>query len=408
MNIDLLKVKSLSEAVEICKQSLDSLDLKKVKSLKIEDSLGYRLAEDILAKEDLPAFRKSTMDGFAVASKSTLGASDSIPTILEFQETIDIGYAPKMKINANQASKIFTGGMLAQGSDSVVPIEYAEFVGDNLVAIYRPASFLENVIDIGDDCKKGDLYFRKGQLIEPKFIGAFASLGYSHVKVYDKLKVRIISTGDEILPPDADIPLAKTRDINSYSISALCKEAGLEILDKRHVFDLREQIMKELMADDVDILIISGSSSKGDKDFVPSIIAENFTPGLLIHGIALKPGKPTSFSSDGKKLVLGLPGHPVSAYTVFKVFFEEGLKDFYGSDKGFSFPASLTRNVASSPGRTKIQFVNLEKKEDGLIAQPVFAASGNISLLKNSDAYFIIDQDEEGKEKGETVWCKLI
>lgn len=408
MNIDLLNVKSISESIEICRDAFESLNLKRVKCIKIEDSLDYILAEDIIAREDLPAFRRSTMDGFAVNSSSTTGASDSIPAILNLAEIIEIGQVPNKSINNNQASQIFTGGMLPEGANAVVPIEYAEFLGDSLVSVYKAVSNLQHVIEVGDDCQKGEIYFKKGEKISPAVVAACVSLGYSKVHVYDKLKVRIISTGDEILSPEENVPLGKTRDINSYSIYALCKKLGLQVVAKKHVKDDKDLILKELEADDIDILIISGSSSKGNKDFVPTLISNNFKPGLLIHGIAIKPGKPTSFSSDGKKIILGLPGHPVSAYTVFKTFFERGLNSYFDAREDFSFPANLSRNIASTPGSTKIQYVSLEKSGSQLIANPVFAASGNISLLKKADAYFMIGQDEEGKEQGETVWCKLI
>lgn len=408
MDIDLLQVKSLQDSIDLCVETMGSLDFKREKEIKVEDALGYTLAQDILAKEDIPAFRRSTMDGFALCHKSVVGASSSIPTILDFQETIEMGQVPKKSLDANQGSQIFTGGMVPPGADAVVPIEYAEFITDQVIAVYKPVSFLENIIDLGDDAKKGDLFFRRGQRVTPQVIALCADLGYGKIRVFEKLKTRIISTGDEILPPEADIPLGKIRDVNSYSLEALAREAGLEVLEKKHVKDVKEDIERELKAQDVDLVLISGSSSKGKKDFVPRLVAENFHPGLLVHGIAIKPGKPTSFSSDGKKIVLGLPGHAVSCYTVFKVFFQRALEEFYGSPRPLSFPAVLSRNVASSPGRAKVQFVHLETDGQNLLAQPVFAASGNISLFKKANAYFIISENEEGKEKGETLWCTLL
>ena len=408
MSMDLLKVKPLKDAIEICKDTMEGLNFKREIDLNIEDALGYFLAEDIVAKEDLPTFRRSTMDGFAICSKSSLGASEGIPTILNFAEVIPMGREPKIAISENQASQIFTGGMLPEGADGVVPIEYAEYVGEKLIAIYKPVNPLQYVIDIGDDCKKGDAFYKKGKRITPEVIAMCANLGYRKIKVYEKLKVRIVSTGDEILPPDAKIPFGKIRDVNTYSIHGLCEKAGLSVVDTVHVKDVKEDIARELAACDVDIVIISGSSSKGNKDFVPTVVEENFKPGLLIHGIAIKPGKPTSFSSDGKKIVLGLPGHSVSAYTIFRAFFERALNKFYGEEESFSFPATLTRNTPSAPGMTKVQYVRFKREEGKLFAEPVFAASGNISLLMKAEGFFVIGEDEEGKEKGETLWCELL
>lgn len=406
--MDLLKVQSLSDAKKTCVTCMNELSFKREIEIATEDALGYILAEDVISNENIPAFRRSTMDGFAVVSTSTNGASETIPTVLNIIETIEIGDVPEKVVDANTASQIFTGGMLPEGADAIVPIEYADKLSDTLLAIYTPVKHLEYVVDIGDDCKEGDLYYETGTRVTPEVVAGCISLGKTKVNVYDKLTARILSTGDEILPPDAEIPLGKTRDINSYSIEALCKELGINVIDKKHVNDEKEAIKKELLAEDVDMVIVSGSSSKGNKDFVPTLVEELFNPGLLIHGIGIKPGKPTSLSTDGKKMVLGLPGHPVSAMAVFKTFFASAWKAFYGEKEEMLYPCKVTRNMAATPGRTKVQFVHASREGEDLVAEPIFGASGNISTLAKSNGYFIIEDNEEGVEKGDTVWVSLL
>lgn len=406
--MDLLQVKSVREAIDICLDCMHKLSFKRIKEVETIHALNYVLAEDIVAGEDIPSFRRSLMDGFALVSRSTTGASETIPTILRIVETVEMGHVPQEKISPDTASQIFTGGMLPEGADAVLPIEYADKITAEILAVYQPLRPLDHVVEVGDDCKKGDLYFKAGTRIGPETIAGCISLGLTKVKVYEKLRARILSTGDEILPPDAEIPPGKTRDVNSYSVDALCQALGIEVLERLHVADDKQAIRDILLQDDVDLLIISGSSSKGDKDYVPLLVDELFDPGLLVHGIAIKPGKPTSLSSDGKKLVLGLPGHPVSAMAVFEVFFAQAWKEFYQVDPDLAYPARVSRNVAAAPGRTQIQFVKVFRQGQDLIAEPIFGASGNLSTLAKSDGYFIIDYKEEGVEQGDLVWVNLL
>lgn len=204
----LLKVQSLDQSVETILQTMESLNLKRIENIPIDKALGKILAEDIIARENIPAFRRSTMDGYAVQSGSTNGATQTIPAILELVEEIEMGKQPRKKINASETSEIFTGGMLPEGADAVVPVENTEKIGGNFVSIYSPVTYLEHVVDIGEDTNQGEVYFRKGTIITPAVVAGTVSLGYLKVDAYAPLTARVLSTGDEILPPDSIIPPA--------------------------------------------------------------------------------------------------------------------------------------------------------------------------------------------------------
>ncbi|NLY37245.1 MAG: molybdopterin molybdotransferase MoeA [Tissierellia bacterium] len=380
---------------------MERLDFKKSQEVLLEDSLGFILAEDIIAKEDIPAFNRSTVDGFALRSSATLGASEGLPTLLKIVEDIAMGVVPKKAIEVGEASKLMTGGMLPEGADAMIMVEETEIMGEDLLAVYKPARAYDHVVEIGDDCKKGDLVFLKGKRITPKVIAACASLGYEKLMVYIPLKVRILSTGDELLAPGEVISLGKTRDVNSYALEALCTNSGFEVLGKSHARDDKEEIRKAL-EQDADIILISGSSSQGEKDYLAEIIDE-FIPGLIFHGLGIKPGKPTILGSDGKRVLLGLPGHPVSSYIVFKALLEESLRELYGLEEPRYIEAYLAHNMPATPGRTSYQPVSFEAKDGLLWAKPIFGASGNLSVLAGAQGYFILEDQEEGALRKDLV-----
>ncbi|HZK10024.1 MAG TPA: molybdopterin molybdotransferase MoeA [Clostridia bacterium] len=397
----LLKVKSLDEGRKLLVELMESLNFKKEKEVSLEEALGYILAEDLLAQEDIPAFNRSTVDGFALKSSTTMGAGDGLPTMLKIVEDVAMGQVPKKSIKPGQASKVMTGGMLPRGADAMIMVEETETMGGDLLAVYKPARAYDHVVEIGDDCKKGDIVFSKGKKITPKVIASCASLGYANLKVFVPLTVRIVSTGDELVAPGEKVAPGMTRDVNSYALEGLCKNLGFEVLGKTHARDEKEEIEKTLRQE-ADIFLISGSSSQGDKDYLAEIVSK-FTPGLIFHGLSLKPGKPTILASNGKSVFLGLPGHPVSSYIVFKALLEESLRDFYGLEEALYTQAYLAHNMATTPGRTTYQPVRLEREEEGLWAHPIFGASGNLSVLAGADGYFILEDKEEGAVRKDLV-----
>lgn len=402
----LLEVIHVEEARRKILEAMEALDFKKTEKIKTEDALGRILGQDIFARENVPAFRKSTMDGYAVQSKSTQGATVSIPSVLEIVETIEMGQLPRKKISPSQASVIYTGGMLPEGADAVIPVEQTEKIGEKMVGVYAALSHRENVVDIGEDIQEGSLYFSKGLRITPQVIAACMSIGKKEIEVYKALRIKSISTGDEIVDPGVEsLDLAKSRDVNSYAIQAFLEDLGCLVVERKHLPDQKELLKEEFHKDDADMIFISGSSSKGKKDFIPSIMEEE--DALLFHGIAIKPGKPTSFARFGDRLVLGLPGHPVSAIAVYLTVFEPAFYRYYGLAEKKSIPARLEENLYSSPGMTKIQFVKADSSSGEWTCQPIFGPSGNLSTLAKANAYIVIEPEEEGVEKGQIVEVHL-
>ena len=404
--MDLLDVVKIDEAIDLQVSLMEKIGYKKKIQIKTCHSLGYILAKDLISKDNLPCFRKSTMDGYAINYKDSLGATDSIPSMLKVVEEIQMGNIPQKKLKRGEASKIYTGGMVPEGADAVLPIEYTEILSKKLISISKPVVFMENVIDIGDDSKVGDIYEKEGKIIDPETIAMAASLGYEKIEVYDKLKCKILSTGDEIIPVNANLVPGKSRDINSYMLYSLLKKMGIDVLSMKHLEDDKDLIKKEL-EEDLDLIIISGSSSKGNKDFVPEISKE-LNPGMIYHGISIKPGKPTSLSQNNNTMILGLPGNPISAYAVFRTVFQKAYEKYFKIDENLKIKCKIKRNIANTSAKTMICLVEIKKEGDALVASPIFGFSNNISLLKKAKGYIVIDEYVEGIKENEKVWVNLI
>lgn len=404
--MDLLDVVKIDEAIDLQVSLMEKIGYKKKIQIKTCHSLGYILAKDLISKDDLPCFRKSTMDGYAINYKDSLGATDSIPSMLKVVEEIQMGNIPQKKLKRGEASKIYTGGMVPEGADAVLPIEYTEILSKKLISISKPVVFMENIIDIGDDSKVGDIYEKEGKIIDPETIAMAASLGYEKIEVYDKLKCKILSTGDEIIPVNSKLVPGKSRDINSYMLYSMLKNMGIDVLSMKHLEDDKDLIKKEF-EEDLDLIIISGSSSKGNKDFVPEISKE-LNPGMIYHGISIKPGKPTSLSQNNNTMILGLPGNPISAYAVFRTVFQKAYEKYFKIEENLKIKCKIKRNIANTSAKTMICLVEIKKEGDVLVASPIFGFSNNISLLKKAKGYIVIDEYVEGIKENEKVWVNLI
>ena len=385
---------------------MEKISYKEKISLETTSALGYILAEDLISKDDLPHFRKSTMDGYAINYKDSLGATETIPSMLKVIEEIPMGEVPQKILQRGEAAKIYTGGMLPEGADAVIPIEFTEILSEKLISISRPVVFMDHVIDIGDDSKVGDIYEKAGKIINPETMAMAASLGYDKISVYRKLRCKILSTGDEIIPVNGKLRPAKARDINSYMLFGLLTSMGIEVVSVKHLADDEDLIEKELK-EDLDLIFISGSSSKGKKDFVPTV-GKKLKPGIIYHGISIKPGKPTSLSQNNKTMILGLPGNPISAYAIFRSIFQKAYNKYFNIEEDLKIKCKIDRNIANNSAKTQICLIDIKKKEDELIASPIFGFSNNISLLKKAKGYIIIDEYTEGLRDGEDVWVSLI
>ena len=375
-----------------------------VEEVSILEATDRILAEDIVSDINVPEFNRSTVDGYAIKSEDSHGASESVPSLLNIIGEVKIGEVPHKAIRSGEAMYIPTGAMVPEGADGVVMIEHTEKLDDHSLMVYKPISFNENIIQKGDDIKKGEVALKKGRRINPEVVGVLAALGISKVKVYKKPRFYIISTGDEIIDIDEKLELGKIRDINSYALYSLITKLGGSVVGKSIVKDnydlLKDEVEKAIALSH--IVLISGGSSVGTRDYTAKVINSLGGKGVFVHGISIKPGKPTIIGEGGGKLVFGLPGHPVSSIIVFKAVVEPYIRNKMGIvEYKPQVKAIMDFNFHSHPGQETYQMVKLREVDGEIHASPNFGKSGMISLLSNSDGYIIIKPHEEGVYKGE-------
>ncbi|MDR7318436.1 gephyrin-like molybdotransferase Glp [Brevibacillus nitrificans] len=376
------------------------------------DALDMVVAEDVLSDEQVPHFARSTVDGFAVRARDTYGASDSLPAFLDVTGKIEMGKSAVQPVKEGQAQSIPTGGMVPDGADSVVMIEHVEEV-DDLLNVYRQVAPGENVIRAGDDVEKGELVVAAGQRLRPQDLGVLSAIGKTSVRVYPRPIVAILSTGDEIVPADKKVlSPGEIRDINSITVATAARQCGAQVIYGGIVSDDYESFAKRAkdLFDQSDLLLLSGGSSVGTRDYTEQVMQSLGDPGVLVHGVSIKPGKPTIIAKAGAKPVMGLPGHPASALIIFHLFVAPLIKRLQGqkpADYDRRISARISRNIASAVGRSDYIRVKLEEREDGLWAVPVFGKSGLISTLVKSDGMVEISANKEGILEGEAVYVHL-
>ena len=398
------KVKSLEEVMAL------TGEFSPVESEKIPVSEAFSrvLARDLVAKQDMPGFKRATMDGYAVVASSTFGVSEFSPAWLDIAGTILMGDIPDFILQSGQAVKISTGGMLPDGADSVVMVEYTELIDDTSVEIYKSVAPLQHVIDASEDFAKEETVLSKGTFIRPQEEGLAAGLGFSQIETYKIPKVGIISTGDEIIPIEEEPVPGKIRDINSYTLSGFIREAHAEPvcygIIKDDLAALKKVVAKALK--ETDMVLISGGSSVGTRDFTIDVLSALPDTDILVHGMSVSPGKPTILAKSGRKPVWGLPGQVVSAMVVLKIVvipFLNKLKGLETRDRTIRIPAKLTRNVSSAQGRRDFIRVELAKKGNLLLAKPVLGKSGLIRTMIHADGLLEIGDHVEGLEKDTMV-----
>jgi molybdopterin molybdotransferase len=369
------------------------------------------LTEDLYSQVDLPHFHRAAMDGYAVKAKDTFGASASQPAYLKLAGTIEMGKEATRALIKGEAMRISTGGMLPPESDGVVMVEYTEEVGDSMVEIHRGVSPWQNVIQIGDDIKKGDLVFRRGRRLRAHDLGALTGIGVSSLSVYRKPRVALISTGDEIIDVEMEPRPGQVRNINQHSLAGLVEECGAELDDLGVVRDDRDALVKTLRKalEWGDLVLVSGGSSVGARDIAMDAILSLPNAEMIFHGISVSPGKPTIFAKAAGKPLLGLPGYPVSAMVIFDLFAAPLIRVLGGENQQSASQFSKTTrailktNVASQTGREDYVRVSLEESDGRLYATPLPGKSGAIFTLVKADGMIRIDLNQEGVEKGEEV-----
>jgi molybdopterin molybdotransferase len=391
-------------------------------TIHISQSVGRITAEEVRSGEDLPAFNRSTMDGYAVRSVDTFGANESLPALLKVTGDILMGTMPVRSLEKGGAMRIATGGALPTGSDAVVMFEQTQSVDAETIEVVKPVASLENVIQAGDDIKKGEVILSRGHRMRPQDTAALAGVGIITVKVFEKPKVAIISTGNEIVPADSVPSPGQIRDSNSYNLEGLLVQSGAVPVKKGILPDeygrLRETLETALV--DSALVLMTGGSSVGTADLTAKVINDVGGPGVLVHGVSIKPGKPLVIGLavlSGKQVpIFGLPGHPAAVSICFELFVKPLLMQMTGEVphpalEGISpvrsVKARLTRSISSSPGREDHVRVTLEKRDEELWARPVFGASGLISTLVKAVGTVVVPKNEIGIEKGEEVEVRL-
>ncbi len=378
--------------------------------IRIEDCYGRVLAQDVNSPDDMPAFSRSTVDGFAVLSSDTFGSSETLPAYLNVVHEVQMGREALFDIKKGEAAKIPTGGMLPGGADSVVMFEHVQGAEKGLIEILKPVAPGENVIFAGDDVKKGEVVLKKGSLLRPQDVAAVAGVGIEELAVYERPRVAVISTGDEIVPPGRPLKQGQVRDINSYNLAGLIVEDGGEPV-KKGIFrdeyeDIRRAVEESLR--DCSIVLISGGSSVGVMDLTAKIIGSLGAPGVVFHGVALKPGKPTIGGVVDGIPVFGLPGHPAAVTICFDIFIRPVLKLMTGARlKNFlekrTIKARLSKNISSTHGREEHVRVLVEERDGEVWAVPVLGKSGLIRTLVIADGTVIVPARSRGIQEGEVV-----
>ena len=378
--------------------------------VEITDSLNRVAATDVKSLENLPSYMRSTMDGYSVRASDTFGASESLPALLTVVGEIPMGVSTKIQIASGEAVKAYTGGMLAEFADAVVMVERTNQVDKNLIEVTRPVAAGENVLQVGEDIRPGEVIFQRGQKIRPQDIGGLAALGISHINVIKKPKVAIVSTGDELVELGVELPLGKIRDINTYTISSMIIETGGIPVSFGPIGDNFEEQLEiaQKAVEDCDLLIFSAGSSTSSRDMTAKVFGSLGEPGVLVHGISIKPGKPAIIALAKDKPAFGLPGNPVSAMVVFDLLVRPVIEKLLGLDTDFfsNVNARITQNVPSVSGREDFIPVRLHTESNMLYATPVFGKSNLIFTLIRANGIIKIPLDSSGIYEGSDVLVK--
>ena len=393
----MLNVVTKDEAVRIVKDHAAAFAAQ-TESVGVFDALGRTLAENVVSAENIPAFDRSTVDGYAVCAADTFGAGASIPAQLDVIGEILMGEQPDFALQSGQCAKIATGGMLPAGANAAVMVEHTDSE-DGLCLVYRSVAPYENVTNKGDDIAAGETALKKGTVVTSAEIGVLAALGVDAVPVVKKPVIAVISTGDEIVSGTPQ--LGQIRDINTYLLASAVKEYGCEALVYGVVKDDRdaiEQAVKDCVKQ-ADAVLISGGSSAGTRDLTVQII--DSLGKAYFHGVAMKPGKPTIFGVIDSKPVFGLPGHPLAAYFVFRLIVTEYIRTVLSqAEDRPKRSAVLAVNIPSNHGREEYLCVTIN--EAGEVV-PLHTKSGVVSVLSRAEGFIRIERNTEGLFQGTTV-----
>lgn len=399
--MEFLKAVTAQQALEIINAFPVSLH---TEVISLDESLGRILAEDIVAHENIPPFSRSLVDGFAIKVKDAQGAKETNPALLYYKGEIRIGEETKSALEDGSCIYISTGAMLPGNADGVVMQEYTRRMGD-AIEITKTTHKGENICFTGEDIQLGSTVLEKGKRLNPFDLGVLSALGVADIWVYKKLKVAVISSGDEIIPIEQQPTPGQIRDINRYTVLNTLKQLFSDVRFIGIAKDNPEDIKENLITTrEYDAILVSGGSSKGERDYITTSI-EQLGGKILFHGVNIKPGKPIIFATMWEKPVFGLPGHPVSCVMALTRFVLPLIRRLQGEVGGEQKRATgtLTTNIPSTYGIEEYVRVIITYKKEGCMITPLFAKSSVISSLSQASGYIIVPEGREGFEKGEEV-----
>lgn len=405
MKLNLFNVVSVEDAVNLIWENSE-VELQG-EEVKLTKALGRIIEKDIVSEIDVPGFRRSTVDGYAVNSRGVRGTSESIPAMMSLKGEVAMGQSAAFKLEGvDECIYVPTGGMLPRDADSVVMVEYSEKMDESIILINSPVAPGDNVIEIGEDIAFGETIINKGTRLRPYEIGVLSSLGVKSVQVYKKPKIAVISTGDEVVGIDEIPTPGKVRDINTYLLSSLILENGGEPVIYGVVKDSYELLKYTLSKalEECDMVLVSGGSSVGKKDQTLKVLEGMENSKTFVHGISIKPGKPTIIGKADRKIVFGLPGHPLACAVVFKAVVKRYMEKLMGFEE-MELPATVEfgMNYHKAKGREEYLPVIIEKKDGKITASPVFGKSGLISVFSKAWGFVRIDKNIEGLREGQRV-----
>ena len=409
-----LDVASADEAVQRFRAALQPAPLG-TEQVALERALGRVLAADIESPVDVPGFDRSNVDGFALRALDTLGANEETPLLLELSdEIITPGRPPQLTVHNGCASVIATGGMLPRGADAVMLVENTELVeaeGKQWVRIEKAIPAGAFITFAGTDIGRGETVLRSGQLLTARDIGQLAAIGLDQVTVYRKPRVAIISTGDELVQPGKPMIKGGVYDSNQAIVAATVEELGCEAIRLGAVPDVLEaqqQILQQGL--EADAVILSGGTSKGAGDLTYEVVSALSNPGIVVHGVAIKPGKPLCLAVTDHKPVVILPGFPTSAIFTFQQFVAPMLRIMAGmpEEAQEQVSAELAVRVSSERGRTEYLMVGLMRSKQGYAAYPMGKNSGAVTAFSKADGFIQIDAASEQLPAGAAVTVHLL
>jgi molybdopterin molybdotransferase len=395
--------------IKALEQLLENLDYRTAaETIMSADAVGRVTAAPVIAPHPLPSFPRSTVDGYAVRAVDTHGASESLPAYLALIGEIPMGAPAELAVGSGQCALIHTGGMLPQGANAVVMVEYTQSAREGEVEVLHALAAGDNVLKVGEDVSTGAVVIPEGVKLRPAEIGGLMAIGKTDVEVAKKPLVGIISSGDEVIAPEEDIGPGQVRDVNAYSLSALIEQAGgIPVRYGIAADSLATMYTTCLQAiNENDIVVITAGSSASTRDLTADVINRLGEPGVLVHGVNVRPGKPTILGMCNGKTAIGLPGNPVSALVIASLFVVPVIHTLLGlvsKPLQAYISAALSINLSSQAGRE--DWVPVRVLDDKLVryAEPVFGKSNLIFTLTRADGLVCIPADANGLAAGTLV-----